>query len=471
MSTVPIEGYADLPEEELLELDPAAPQAPSVGAHLGVLIAMAVFGVPGVYFMLEGETFAGTLLIGIPFVVVSFISPFIGLCYLFAIAPLDSIYQFGLPYFSGSKTVAIPIGLGFLLHLIARPETRVRLPRESKFLIALAGWSILTVFWSPYPKISALGCSSFALLNVLLIMVLGLVRSPRHLTTLLLYVFAGSVVLGVYSLIRPAYISTAQRITLGELNPNDFGHALAFGLFAGLYLAWRSRMFLVKLVCGCGMFALLMTIFATQGRSTFVSLVIALVAAGFVVYRNKPFRVLFILIGIGGVLLLAGLVAYEQGFFGEAAALRRLTDLRGTSGGRLEIWGIGIETGLRRLFVGWGAEMFPVATNTGRDAHSNYVSLFVDLGVLGLALWVTALVLMFVSAVRTPGNANAFLLVTLVTMIAVRGTTGTTLTTKTVWYQIGIILAGSQIFLSRRGLYPPEEPYPLEESAVPLYDE
>ena len=447
MDIVATEEYADLPEAP--ELTPPAPSAPSVGAHLAVLAVMVLFGVPGVWLMLAGETLAGTLLVAIPYVVICLIEPFLGLCLLFAISPLDSIYTFGVWWASGTKILAMPLGLGFILRLMTTPSVRFRLPKEAAILFALSAWGILAVAWSPFPVQSAWGSSQFVLLTILLVMVVGMVRSPAHFKQLLLYVFVGTVALSAFMLVYPTAVMGTGRTTFSEVNPNSFGRALAFGFLGGIYLAWESRSAPRKLLLFAGCIVLLIGVAGTQGRGTYAALAGSLVAAILITYRARIFGALIALIGLALVVVLVGFLAYQLGFFAEKHAIERLTTWDITTGGRDMIWRAGLSAGSERILSGWGLSMFAYVSGTGRDSHSTLLRLFVELGVPGVATWLLIMLMLAISAIRAPTRSGRFLMTSLVGMVFLGGLTFNNLMSKTIWYEIGVVLALREILAYR----------------------
>ncbi len=455
MSIVPLEGYADFLEAP--ELNPPAPRAPSAAIHLGVLLIMAVFGIPGVYLMTRGEILSGTLLVAIPYVVICLIEPFLGLCILFAISPVDSIYSFGNEWTSGTKILAIPLGLGFILHLITRPSMRFRLPKETGIFFGLAVWAIIGVMWSPAPMLSALGVSQLTLLTTMLLMVVGMVRSPEHFKQLVFYVFLGTFALGLYTVINPAHLTSAERTTFSEVNPNNFGRSLAFGCLGGLYLAWESRSALKKLLLCAGCIVLLIGVAATHGRGTYVALAGALVCGILVAYRANVFRALLVLIGLAMLIALVAFLAYQLGFFAQRQAIERLQTWDITTGGRWLIWEAGFRAGAEHPLRGWGFMMFKNASGTGRDPHSVMLKLFVELGLPGLALWGAVILMLAVSAIRAPTRSARFFMTALLGMVFLGGLTFNNFHSKTVWYEMGVILALRQLFA--HGMMLPSDGY------------
>jgi len=455
MSTAPAEALEAWPEQPL---ESPAFRAPSLGTHTVVLVVLLVFGAPAAYFIRAGDLLAGTLMAAVPFTVVCLLEPFIGLCYLFAISPLDCIYDVGIPYFSGSKALGIPVGLGFLIHFAFRPEMRFHVAREVKVLWALAIWSLLSAAWSVAPLHTMFSCTSLFLLSTFMLLVVGMVRTPAHMKQLLLYVLIGCLLMGALATVAPSNIAVAKRKTFSEVNPNNFGRALAFGVFCGIFLAGQARRGLGKFFYGFAAAFLLVPIVGTLSRGTFFALGGAVLGASVVTFRRHSLKGLTLI--AGAAVLTVGLVyaLNRAGFFVGTSVERLSTPLAEAGESRFAIWQAGMNVGFQRPIRGWGFGTFSYASGTGRDPHDNYLKLFTELGFPGLGLWLLALTLAGLSALRAPTGRRSFLTAGLLSMLLLGGVFMNDFSTKTVWYELGVILAMNYMIASGadRGDFPPE---------------
>ena len=158
------------------------------------------------------------------------------------------------------------------------------------------------------------------------------------------------------------------------------------------------------------------------------------------------------MIGIGLVLVFAIFLAYKTGFFAEAG-LERLLEvfqrpLTEVAGARLMIWVDALRLGMQRPFHGWG---FGISGGlVQKDLHSNYLRVFVELGITGLIIWSVLLVMLAASAMRAPYGSTAFLMGALVGAMILSGVTLNTLNAKASMYEMGLILAMRGIFGTAR---------------------
>lgn len=74
----------------------------------------------------------------------------------------------------------------------------------------------------------------------------------------------------------------------------------------------------------------------------------------------------------------------------------------GDLNGRVALWEAGIVSFFERPFLGVGASTFPTVNKIGGAAHNSFVSILVDLGLIGLVLFAVALGVVVYQAMRTP---------------------------------------------------------------------
>lgn len=181
-----------------------------------------------------------------------------------------------------------------------------------------------------------------------------------------------------------------ERLAVGQsLDPNDYAWLLATFVPIALWLGVRRKATALFWFGAAAMMTL--GIVPTQSRGGFLALLSSAVVLIFFGAQGWRRIFLFVSLGVLGVALLAYI---------DATGASRLTDFSGYEGGtgRMDLW----KQGVRWMFARpWGYGMGNYATyNTlmtrgGHAAHSAYVGIGVELGVLGgfgyLAMWWGAL--------------------------------------------------------------------------------
>lgn len=442
------------------DLSLEGPQAPALApswlTHVAVLLILTVVAVPSALLFLSGQMLSATLLMGIPFSIVCILDPFIGLCWLFAISPIDSIYEFGIPNLSGSKVLSVPIALGFMLHLLVRRGSRFRIPRELKLLWLLALWAFLALTWCIQFKVSFFCWTQLLLLSAFTVMVVGLAQSQQHIRQLLFYVFLGSLITGTYAVLHGSGSGTSSRSTFSEVNPNLFGRSLIYGLFAAIFILAQTRGLAKKFFfVACGLM-ILIAIAATQSRGTFMALAAGIAGGILITYRHNFLKVLLAMVGTAAVLLTIGFMLIQFNFYSSRNLDRLMTPLSEAGQSRFDIWGPGLKAGMDRPLTGWGFGIFQYASRTGRDPHDVYLKMFVELGLPGLTLWLAVLLSLQLRAFKYRGIA-CFMIAGLTSTIIVSGVTINDLVAKTTWYEIGTCLAIAAAFAKQTPQYPVDQ--------------
>ena len=460
MSTVVGElGY----EQYAVEAPQGEDIAPSLYSHLAMWGVLAVFAVPAAILYKQGNNVAGTFVMALPMTVVCLVNPFMGLCLLFMVSAVDMLPVFGgTGVFSASKLLALVIGMSFLLRMLG-PNKHFQFTREVKVIGIMGIWAVAVLMWCPVPLRGAIATTTLFLMALLLVMVLEMVRSPDHIKQLLRYVLLGSLMVAAVAFVSgPESDSYTGRVALGGMNANHFAYQLAFGLFSAIFLFSQTHKRVAKFAYAGVILLLGVGMIASQSRGIMLWTACAMAIAILASFR-KHFAQAFVgLIIFSLILVMAGLFALKSGFL-PARAVQRLEEPLGEAGAsRFAIWRVGYDTAMQRPMRGYGMGLFPVVTNTLRDPHNNYLLLFVELGLPGIILWLTFVLLVVIRAFSAPLRAPCFLAMAFASMIALTGVTMNSLTAKPTWYGISLVLAITMVFrrMDEEVYYlPPEAEY------------
>lgn len=299
---------------------------------------------------------------------------------------------------TGSVTKLIGIAafaLGFAA-LFRGSHLRFRPP--PMFLIAAALfvlWGILSYYWSLLPGVSLSRSVTYVQLLALAWVIWEYGSSERQRAVLMLAYLAGAYLtfgIGLSTFVRP---DNSFRYLGSGLNANDFAVALALGIpmawrltfmLRSRLLYWLSLIYLPVAIAGVVMAA---------SRGGFITslIVLSLVPLTFTKLSllRKVGLFLLIALGVWAIFLYAPRV-FPEVQESTTRIFETADELRGgTLTGRRLIWAAGWQVYAERpyLGIGWGGYRFAIAPIYGKAivAHNAYLSTLVELGPIGLMLF------------------------------------------------------------------------------------
>jgi len=310
---------------------------------------------------------------------------------------------------------------GGLALLLGRHQLRRRpyvLSFAALILLGAASYS-----WSVSPTETVQQSLRFTALLVLLCTAIVATKNPGDLMKLMACVLLGAVVPVAVGLIQLANGDFREREgVLAIVGTFDFANGYALFLSLILVLGPITLMQVRRVpVRAAGTLALGLAglcFFLTYSRIVWIGLVLAIAVLAVVQYRK--------LIVVAALGLLIVLVAMPST---AVTVQERFSDLSPSSADyrtnslswRLENWSRMAPYGTEKPLVGWGLGSYkdltlvefggvdktwsdppetPISGPTGVSAHNDYVKLFVELGILGVVLWLGTLVALCVALWR-----------------------------------------------------------------------
>ena len=276
-------------------------------------------------------------------------------------------------------------------------------PTLTLVLVAFFSWACLSLIWAE--STSAVSSSVFRyLLGIALIPIVftALKRMGDVRAVMGAFVF-GSVISAGYGLVSAAPSSAAGEVerlagTVGD--PNLLASVLVVSMILAVAVALTStRSSLTRLAASVGAVLCLLGVIFTFSRGGLLCLAMALAVAPFFARRKGA--------AIAGGLVIAIAVITYFAAFAPQDARNRLSAENGGSG-RTDIWAVGWRVVEAHPVVGVGAGNFPTASvhyviapgaladkknliNEPAVAHNMYLQVLAELGVVGLALFVSIL--------------------------------------------------------------------------------
>ena len=372
----------------------------------------------------------------------------------------------GVVRLSGLGTAAKLIGLAVAVFWVATVIITGRLRKLAPFHIALCLfvlWNAVSVFWSTNPNRTVDHVVTW-------VQLLGLVFILWDLYTTRAALLAGlqAYVLGAYVAFGSAlanYSSGAvfytyyDRFSSGDTNPDGFGFILALGIPVAWYLAAQksttkmSR--LLKLVNYAYIPAALLGL-ALSGTRTALIATIPAMAFGLASLTRLRLaaRVAIFLLLTSAILILLPHVQTLTSFQRLGTTGTELTE--GDLNNRTVNWGQGLAAFAEQPLTGVGSNMYRSVNILGKVAHNSYLSVLVELGLIGFALFGNILRIAVIQAWGQPKWDKMFWL-SLLAVWAIGASTLTWEYRKSTWLFLSLIVASAALTRHRD-----------EEEAIPF---
>ena len=330
------------------------------------------------------------------------------LCAFVAFLPFEMMAWIGdLP--SGAKVAGMLVMIsGALAFLAGHPVRMLSLPMTMRVAIVL--YSAMSLGWSLAPEATQANLPRIALLLIFVLLIWEFAVTYTDQVWLLRSVLVGMIVplsmaFGAFGgVTRTTAETTEMRFTGGGHDANYLAFMYSISILIAVYLASSSlpldryfRWFYWGMAVLCAMGT-----FLTGSRGGFLCLVVAavwsMVLAG--VSRRRITTIVQILAGT----LLVYFLARE---FVPTILLNRVTAEQGFDAHTLHVrfgyWERGMAAYLRSPLLGVGAGAYgPAALMVTGEytgvAHNAFISVLVELGIVGLALYLSYIVLLFRAA-------------------------------------------------------------------------
>jgi O-antigen ligase len=353
---------------------------------------------------------------------------------------------FHLPGLGTAATVmGLVVGACWLVSVVLTGHTR----EPVTYLFALGvfvAWIALTTFWSADPG-ESVGQVLLWLQSLIFVFILwDLYRTKAALLAgLQAYVFgAYTAVFGAVLnyLNSNAFYSHQDRYSLGNTNPDGYGFILALGIPVACYLAASAETPKVFRFLDYGYLPVAFIGIALSGtRTASVGAALALLYGLATLTRLRLLtRVAVVVLLTTALLALLPIVQPLSSFQRLSTTGTEVTE--GDLNGRTAQWRQGIEAFMDHPVLGVGTDMYRSVNTLGKVAHNSYLSVLVELGLIGFVLFATILWIVVAEARRLPKWDRNFWL-TVLLVWAIGASTLTWEHRKTTWLFLTFVVAAA----------------------------
>ncbi len=413
-----------------------------ISVKLLIICFLAAFISALLYFITKNRIIAAVPA-GLAFLFCSLLHTPLAFVFLYSSLPFEMLIR-PSEIFSISKLMGVIVLLSYLLMRLGRP---VVFPSVIKWMIAFAVLTFSSFAWSIIPKYTFVASITIILHVSLIFLLINTIKS-LEMFRLILWGFVISSAMGAALLFMGVGVvfdtGAAERIAFEGMNPNILAAQLAVSILCGLYLFFTTNYigkvvtFSLCLMNGLGLLY-------SQSRSSLFGIFLA-VGASFILMmkgRNKfVYIAAFLILCFGGYFGFKALLSSE--ILGRKAVRRlRTTQFSLEKSGRLHFWKQGVKFFSERPLNGYGYRNYALRyggkLTYGRDAHNTYISVAVELGIIGLIIMGVIFLLLFKDSLKIPLKSVRWFCLSLFLFTAANGMTHTTYNQKDFWYALGFI--------------------------------
>lgn len=386
------------------------------------------------------------------------------LTYLLSLAFIFTIPWEGVIIVPGLGTAAKFIG--FLLAaswaISIVMTNRLRKPRLFHIFVALfVLWNAVSVFWSLDPR-DTLGHLLRWVQLLLMVFILWEFYTTRGAILAGLQAFILGEYVGVCSAIYNffngnPYYSWYQRFTpSSQSNPDGFGFMVVLGIPLAWYLAsvntstrWNYLLRIINYIY------IPVAFLGLSLSGTRTALIASIIATAFglatLTHLRLAARVTLFLFLASVIILLVPHVQDLRSFQRFSTTYGEIT--QGDLNNRTNNWRQGLESFLEHPILGVGGDMYRSVNKLGKLAHNSFLSVLVELGLVGFIIFVAILSIAVFSALSQSKWETAFWL----TVLAVWAMGASTLTyeyRKATWLFLSLVVANAALIGQGDKIFP-----------------
>jgi len=375
----------------------------------------------------------------------------LSLVFIFLV-PWEGVVRF--PLGTMARALGVAVGAFWLATVIIQGRLR-KLTLYHMMVVLFVIWNALSLFWSADPNRSIAHLRTWVQTLILVFILWDLYTSKEAiLAGLQAYILGAYVAVGTAIqnyLSGNAYYTNYQRFSPGDTNPDGFGFILALGIPLAWYLAgskttnrWGP---LLKFLNYAYIPAAFLGL-ALSGTRT--ALIASLVGMAFGLISMTRLRIwariaIFVLLTVV-ILILWPYVQTLESFQRLGTTGTELTE--GDLNNRTNNWSEGLNSFVEHPLLGVGSNMYRSVNSLGKVGHNSFISVLVELGLVGFLLFGIILAIVVTQAWSHPLRWDKSFWLTVFAVWTIGSSTLTWEHRKTTWLFLSFIVASA--ILARR---------------------
>jgi len=356
-----------------------------------------------------------------------------------------------LPWGTIAKALGLAVGAFWLAAIVIKGQLR-KLSPFHLIVCLFVLWNAASVMWSANPNRSVAHVRTWAQILVLIFILWDLYTTRAAISAALqafilgAYVAIGSAVYNYFT--GNVYYTNDQRFSSGETNPDGFGFILALGIPVAWYLAslestgkpsrWLK---LINYAYIPGAF------FGLALSGTRTALIASLVGMAFGLASLTRLglwaRIVIFIILASTVFFLLPSVQTLESFQRLSTTGTEITE--GDLNNRTNNWRDGFASFVEHPLFGVGSNMYRSVNRWGKVAHNSYLSVLVELGLIGFFLFGMVLAIAITQAWRHQSKWDRRFWLTILAVWAIGSFTLTWEYRKSTWLFLSLIIASAAI--------------------------
>ena len=376
----------------------------------------------------------------------------LSLVFIFLI-PWEGLVRF--PLGTLARALGLVAGLTWLGAVVITGRLRKLTPFHVMVCLFVL-WNAASVMWSANPNRSVAHLRTWVQTLVLVFIMWDLyttriaIFSGLQAYILGAYVAVGSAVQNYLS--GNAYYTNYQRFSPGDTNPDGFGFILALGIPLAWYLAGVKRTGRTAPLWRFVNYAYIVAAFLGLALSgTRTALIASLVGMAFGLISLTRLRIwariaIFLLLTVV-ILVLWPYVQTLESFQRLATTGTEITE--GDFNNRTNIWREGLASFVEHPLLGVGGNMYRSVNSLGKVGHNSFISVLVELGLIGFFLFGIILVIVFNQAWSHSSKWDKSFWLTVFAVWMIGSSTLTWEHRKTTWLFLSFIIASAMLAKQR----------------------
>jgi O-antigen ligase len=430
----------------------------STFVKVGMIIVFALSTFVVIFLLsYKDELLIGVLLAIVPFAIILFNYPFIGLLIIIAMIPLESAF---LSLYGGALTVTRLVGLfvfcGWAIGMFVKHQ-KIKLFSSMKWIVAFSTWAGLSFFWAVYTEEVVVRIQTLIQLIALAILVVNEINSIHRLKIVLTILVISCLLAALLGVTGIAVDRSSFLLTLENQGAKEYTAYIGMViLLASIYFSFGGKLQKVlslgaALICVFPLFA---------GGERGIILALGLSTVTVLALSQYKTRLLAI------VPLVIIFLYFSFQFMGRSNLISQVVVQRFSinsvleSGGsnRFDIWKVGLVLVKHNPVMGVGLNNFPNRfadyvpptvlnkhLRPGRDPHNDLLGITGDLGFIGLFLYLglltstcMPLIRLFFKHIRPEAHLYATIILGLMIYCLGVGLTSTFMWRKIFWLALAL---------------------------------